>query len=141
MLFRPTLGTSLMAHVRREEKMQGGQPLLLSGKTILLVEDEYYIADDVRRTLNAAGAEVLGPFATLNRAGEAIDAGGFDCAVIDLNLHGESALPIADRLLEEGRSFARRQAMVRAPCRSASMRCRGSKSHSTRQRSSSSWAS
>jgi DNA-binding NtrC family response regulator len=95
-----------MAHVTRDEKMQAGQPLLLSGKTILLVEDEYYIADDVRRTLNAAGAEVLGPFATLNRAGEAIDAGGFDCAVIDLNLHGESALPIADRLLEEGRSFA-----------------------------------
>jgi DNA-binding response OmpR family regulator len=87
-------------------KMQSAQAVQLSGKRILLVEDEYYIADDVRRTLIAAGAEVLGPFATLPKAHEALDEGGFDCAVIDLNLHGENATPIADRLLDEGKSFA-----------------------------------
>jgi hypothetical protein len=32
--------------------------------------------------------------------------GRFDCAVVDLNLHGESALPIAEQLVAEGRSFA-----------------------------------
>jgi DNA-binding NtrC family response regulator len=39
-------------------------------------------------------------------AHEALDDDSFDCAVIDLNLHGESALPIADRLNENGKSFA-----------------------------------
>jgi DNA-binding response OmpR family regulator len=86
--------------------MQAGQALQLSGKRILLVEDEYYIADDLRRTLNAVGAEVVGPYATLDTAGEAIDRDEFDCAVIDLNLHGESAVPIADRLVASGKSFA-----------------------------------
>ena len=86
--------------------MQANQTLELDGKRILLIEDEYYIADDLRRTLTAAGAEVVGPFSTFAKAQGAVDAGEFDCAVIDLNLHGESAVPVADRLVEQGRSFA-----------------------------------
>src|SRR5579859_7516305 len=35
-----------------------------------------------------------------------IDEGAFECAVIHLNLHGESAIPLADRLVEHGKSFA-----------------------------------
>jgi DNA-binding response OmpR family regulator len=82
------------------------QALPLNGARVLIVEDEYYIADDLRRTLHAAGAKVVGPVSTLVSADDAISVGEFDCAVIDLNLHGESALPIADRLAREGRSFA-----------------------------------
>jgi DNA-binding NtrC family response regulator len=85
---------------------QHEQTLDLSGKRVLLVEDEYYIADELRRTLEAAGAEVVGPISTLAGASAALDEGAFDCAVIDLNLHGQSALPIADRLLDDGKSFA-----------------------------------
>lgn len=90
----------------RDEKKSPDQELLLSGKRVLLVEDEYYIADDLRRTLIAAGAEVVGPYATLAKARSALDRNSFDCAVIDLNLHGESAIPIADRLAQDGKSFA-----------------------------------
>ena len=82
------------------------QLLDLSGARILVVEDEYYIADDLRRILIEAGAEILGPFSSVDKAHEAIDAEPFDCAVLDLNLHGESGLPIADRLTQEGKSFA-----------------------------------
>ncbi len=71
-----------------------------------MVEDEYYIADDFRRELSAAGAEVVGPFSTVAAACDAIDRGEFDCAVIDLNLHGDSAVPVADKLIETGKSFA-----------------------------------
>ena len=78
----------------------------LNGARVLLVEDEYYIADDLRRMLTAAGAEVVGPCSTLAKANRKIDEGAFDCAVIDLNLHGESAVPVADRLTAEGKSFA-----------------------------------
>lgn len=73
---------------------------------MLLVEDEYYIADDVRRTLTAAGAEIVGPVSSFDKAKIAVEAGGFDCAVVDLNLQGVSALPIAEQLLDEGKSFA-----------------------------------
>jgi DNA-binding NtrC family response regulator len=86
--------------------MQATQTLPLSGVRILLVEDEYYIADDLRRTLDAAGATVVGPCSTLAKAQEAVEEGAFDCAVIDLNLHGESAVSLADRLIEQHKSFA-----------------------------------
>ena len=78
----------------------------LSGARVLLVEDEYYIADDLRRTLKGAGATVVGPCSTLASAQEAIDDAVFDCAVIDLNLHGKSAVVLADRLIDQGKSFA-----------------------------------
>ena len=87
-------------------KSERDQMVKLTGARILLVEDEYFIADDLRRTLTAAGADVVGPYASLAKANCALDEDAFDCAIIDLNLHGESALPIADRLLEAGKSFA-----------------------------------
>jgi len=82
------------------------QRLDLHGTRILVVEDEYYIADDLKRMLESAGALVLGPMSTLSSASEAIDEDAFDCAVVDLNLHGESAVPVADRLFDLGKSFA-----------------------------------
>jgi len=85
---------------------QAPQGHALDGKRILLIEDEYYIADDLTRILEAAGAEIVGPLSTLARANEALDEGQFDCALIDLNLHGESAASIADRLRRAGKSFA-----------------------------------
>jgi len=88
------------------EESQSRQGLRLDGKRVLVIEDEYYIADDLRRILEAVGAEIVGPLSTLEKAHQALDEDRFDCAVIDLNLHGESALPIADRLNEAGRSFA-----------------------------------
>ena len=96
----------MMGIAMGQEKTQSVQELLLQGARVLVIEDEYYIADDLRRTLDSAGAKVVGPCSTLANADAAIDRGEFDCAVIDLNLHGESAVPIADRLMREGRSFA-----------------------------------
>jgi Response regulator containing CheY-like receiver, AAA-type ATPase, and DNA-binding domains len=95
-----------MARLMANEKSQELQLLDLSGARILLVEDEYYIADDLRRTLIEAGAAVVGPFSNLEKARHAIETETFDCAVIDLNLHGDSGLPVADLLFERGKSFA-----------------------------------
>ena len=81
------------------------QAVRLSGTRVLLVEDEFYIADDLRRALAGSGAEVIGPVPTVGKAQAAIDAGGFDGAVLDLNLHGESAEPVADRLASLGIPF------------------------------------
>jgi len=78
----------------------------LSGTRVLVIEDEYFIADDVRRVLSAAGAEIVGPVATVAMAQQAIDQANFDCVVLDLNLQGESAVPVADRLVADGHVFA-----------------------------------
>lgn len=71
-----------------------------------MVEDEYYIADDLRRTIVASGGQIVGPCSSVAKAREALDRAEFDCAVIDLNLNGENAVPIAERLIREGHSFA-----------------------------------
>lgn len=86
--------------------MHPDQQLPMEGVRVLVVEDEYFIADDFRRELSAAGAVIVGPASSFSTAAKKIDEGAFDCAVIDLNLHGESALPLAARLATRGKPFA-----------------------------------
>ena len=72
---------------------------------VLIVEDEYYLADDLARALEAGGHEVLGPVGTVEEAEQAVAEDGFDVAIIDMNLHGDNAFPVADRLKERGIPF------------------------------------
>ena len=78
----------------------------LAGLRVLVVEDEYYLADDLRRSLSGAGASVVGPMGSVALAESALEKGDFDCAVLDLNLHGENAAEIADQLKIMGVPFA-----------------------------------
>jgi DNA-binding response OmpR family regulator len=80
-------------------------PIDLSGTRVLVVEDEYYLADDLCRALADAGAEVIGPIATLDEAERVVASERFDCAVVDMNLRGDAAFPLADRLDEAGVPF------------------------------------
>ncbi len=72
----------------------------LKGKRILVVEDEYFIAKSLAQDLQRAGAEILGPVPTVAEALQLIGVGLFDAAVLDVNLRGEMAYPIADALTE-----------------------------------------
>jgi DNA-binding response OmpR family regulator len=74
----------------------------LTGKRILLVEDEYFIADDMRRALLREDVEVLGPVNTIDAALAIAEAERLDAAILDVNLHGAMSFPIADRLSEQG---------------------------------------
>jgi CheY-like chemotaxis protein len=78
----------------------------LAGRRVLVVEDEYFVADDLDRALKTLGAEVVGPFASREKALEAFISGEpFDIAVLDINLQGEAIYPVADVLLEAGVPF------------------------------------
>ncbi|WP_294235899.1 response regulator [uncultured Sphingomonas sp.] len=70
----------------------------LSAKRILVVEDEYFIARDLERALRAADAIVVGPVATLEQGLTLAETQAIDAAVLDVNLEGERAFEIADRL-------------------------------------------
>ncbi len=78
----------------------------LKGRRILLVEDEYFIADDLRRSLSAEGAAVLGPASTVAEALALVFSDGpIDGAILDINLHGEMIYPVADELTKRGVPF------------------------------------
>ena len=77
----------------------------LTGTRVLVVEDEYYLADDLSRALCGAGAEVVGPVGSLEDAESKVSEGGFDCAVVDMNLRGDFAYAVAERLGTVGVPF------------------------------------
>lgn len=78
----------------------------LSGHKVLLVEDDYFIADAMRRMLLRTGAEVLGPVATVDRALALIAASSkIDVAVLDINLRDVMVFPVADALETRGVPF------------------------------------
>jgi two-component SAPR family response regulator len=72
---------------------------LLAGKKILVVEDEYLLAEDVCELLRECGAEIVGPVSRLEEGiALAESSESLDCAVLDLNLNGKSAVEIARTL-------------------------------------------
>jgi len=77
--------------------LKGDEPQL-TGCRVLLVEDGYFVADDLRRALERCGAEVIGPVPTLDRALPLAESEELTCAVLDINLRGESGLKVAEVL-------------------------------------------
>jgi DNA-binding NtrC family response regulator len=78
----------------------------LTGSSILVIEDDFFIADDIDRGLRAAGARVVGPFGRTSEAREAV-ASGERCAaaVLDINVRGEMIFPFAEELQRLGIPF------------------------------------
>lgn len=75
----------------------------LQGRRVLVAEDEYLIAFDVRDALIRAGAEVLGPVPTVEDAAALLDRETrIDAAVLDVNLRGDMIFAVADTLQERG---------------------------------------
>jgi CheY-like chemotaxis protein len=77
--------------------------LCLQGRRVLVVEDEYLIALDVRDALMNAGAEVLGPVPSVHDATALLEREThIDAAVLDVNLRGDKSFSVAD-ILEQRR--------------------------------------
>ena len=77
----------------------------LADRCILVVEDVYFVADDIAAALRGAGAAVVGPAPDRRAALALLDSERIDAAVLDINLHGEAAYPVADALLARGKPF------------------------------------
>ena len=78
----------------------------LTGRRILLVEDEYLIARLLGQLLESWSATIVGPAATTERALALLaQMDRIDFAVVDVNLRGVPAFPVADALLARGVPF------------------------------------
>lgn len=72
----------------------------LDGRRVLVVEDEFLLADDLSHTLQEAGALVLGPVGSVSEALRLIEAeAAVDGALLDVNLGREKVFPVAEVLL------------------------------------------
>ena len=74
-------------------------------KRILVVEDEPFIAMGLEELLPKLGHEVVAVAHQLREAMAIADSGGFDMAVLDVNLAGELSYRVADLLLAKGIPF------------------------------------
>lgn len=72
-------------------------------KRILVVEDEFWIAEDIAYEIRMLGLDVIGPVESVETALRVIaENGEIDGALLDINVGGELAYPIADALLARG---------------------------------------
>ena len=72
---------------------------------ILVVEDEMLVAMNIEDMLLALGHEVAGIAGRLGAALALAEEGGFDLALLDVNLAGEESFPLADALTARGIPF------------------------------------
>jgi response regulator of citrate/malate metabolism len=72
---------------------------------LLIVEDEPLIAMMLADMVEVLGHRLVGTAETIDAAGELIEAGGFNVAILDVHLSGLPIWPVADRLAEAGVPF------------------------------------
>jgi len=80
------------------------QPLL--GCRILIVEDNFLLAETVAEVLEGAGARIVGPFVTMVEALERLtELTAIDGALLDIGLDGLDSYPLAEALQTTGIPF------------------------------------
>lgn len=78
-----------------------GKKSSLDGARILVVEDEFFIADDLVRALRKSGAKPVGPVGSAADARRLLKKERPDAAILDLNLRGEIASDLIEQLADE----------------------------------------
>jgi CheY-like chemotaxis protein len=70
----------------------------LSGRRVLVIEDESLVMMLLEDTLSEIGCEVAGMASRVNEALEKASSLSFDVAILDVNLDGNSTFDVADFL-------------------------------------------
>jgi DNA-binding NtrC family response regulator len=79
---------------------------MMSRERVLIVEDEFIIADEIASIVSGAGYQVIGPVGSIESAQAALSAEEApDFAIVDANLRGGSSARIAHRLRDMGVPF------------------------------------
>jgi DNA-binding response OmpR family regulator len=72
---------------------------------ILVVEDEWLIAEFLQEVLQTAGYEVCGPAARVDQAIKVVESVRLNAAVLDVSLRGEKSFAIAHALANRSIPF------------------------------------
>ncbi|TIV61321.1 response regulator [Mesorhizobium sp.] len=75
-------------------------------KTVLIVEDEFLIAMDLKSMLERRGWRVIGPVASVTAAALLLERERPSVALLDVNLGNELATPVAEQLTSLDIPFA-----------------------------------
>ena len=78
---------------------------LLTGRRILIVEDEALVSLMLADVLESAGAVVVGPVSTVKAALDLLGAEAIDCAILDIKLGDGISVPVAEALAALGIRF------------------------------------
>ncbi|WP_157994378.1 response regulator [Peristeroidobacter agariperforans] len=81
---------------------KGDNQLSLAGLRVLVVEDDYFIAEEICSTLREHGAQIVGPAPDVEHGLQLVKSREIDCAVLDINLQGDLAFGLAQELRQRG---------------------------------------
>jgi DNA-binding LytR/AlgR family response regulator len=77
-----------------------------TGRSILIVEDEYFLADDLANEFARLGADIIGPLCDVANAIEFLTSGTrMDAALLDINVRNELIFPLARALRQHNIPF------------------------------------
>jgi DNA-binding NarL/FixJ family response regulator len=85
--------------------MNGATEHMLEGRCVLVVEDQYLVADEMRRMVKAMGGDVLGPVAGAKAALDLLSDRAVDFALLDINLGDGNAYEVATELIRRDVPF------------------------------------
>lgn len=97
--FFPGTGTSYVSSSAAGERQGMAE---LRDLRVLVVEDSWHVAQALKTLLEELSVSVAGPAATLDEAERLLAARAPDVAIVDINLKGEMAYGLIDRLNEIG---------------------------------------
>jgi CheY-like chemotaxis protein len=80
-------------------------PVSLEGLSVLIVEDNFLLAEVTKGLLEESGCRVVGPVGRLESGLKLAQDEQLDGALLDINLHGEYSFAIAEVLRERGVPF------------------------------------
>ncbi len=75
---------------------------MLNGCSVLVVDDDFYLAEENREVLEEAGATVLGPYGRADDAIGSLEERLPECAVLDLNLGAGPRFEVARAVRAKG---------------------------------------
>jgi CheY-like chemotaxis protein len=78
---------------------------LLSGRRILIVEDEMILLMTIEDMMADLGCESVTSASTVDNAVRVANGQVFDAAILDMNLNGHSSRPVADALVARSVPF------------------------------------
>lgn len=91
--------------VQQLVKPENGRKRSFRGLRVLVVEDWWIVAQELRARLEQLECEVVGPAPSVEKALALASTASFDCAILDVDLNGKRVYPVADLLMAKGIPF------------------------------------